>query len=345
MNTERFRIFVEALEELKGKTLRIPDTRSLYDPEEIAFEYLFHLISTLVMQPYYLTKDISELQEMCEFNETSGYLLPLAVERFLGCDFKELANPSLDICDNQQSHNRLFPWFRMIKKNGMFDWNKAFGKKENEGLTYNMIIIHLRNAYDNWAYDKWVIKNQTLFIRFTLKKRRRTRWKQKMLRRYMWDGFKTKLSVSEGRKIMKMNTENFKILVEALEALPENIKNNEVDWSRLTPTTEDPRDFTGLISIVAEDINELKKLYRFQVYHSAGWEDTLTTYLGVSIEVWAFRNQKVWGNDRGLSVNSYNEAWGKRDNETLICNDIIIHLRSAYDRWIKCLETKGENDE
>jgi hypothetical protein len=43
---------------------------------------------------------------MCEFNEISGYLLPLAVERFLGCDFKELANPSLDICDNQQSHNR-----------------------------------------------------------------------------------------------------------------------------------------------------------------------------------------------------------------------------------------------
>jgi hypothetical protein len=37
------------------------------------------------MQPYYLTKDISELQEMCEFNEISGYLLPLAVERFLGC--------------------------------------------------------------------------------------------------------------------------------------------------------------------------------------------------------------------------------------------------------------------
>jgi hypothetical protein len=31
------------------------------------------------------------------------------------------------------------------------------------------------------------------------------------------------------RKMMdKMNTENFKILVEALEALPEEIKNNEV---------------------------------------------------------------------------------------------------------------------
>jgi hypothetical protein len=133
MNTENFRKLVEALEELKGKTLRIPDTRSLYDPEEIAFEYLFHLISTLVMQPYYLTKDISELQEMCEFNEISGYLLPLAVERFLGCDFKELANPSLDICDNQQSHNRLFPWFRMIKKMVCLTGIKHLEKKKMRG--------------------------------------------------------------------------------------------------------------------------------------------------------------------------------------------------------------------
>ena len=182
MNTENFRKLVDELDGW-GKLDFIhwwkPSDDGLYDPEEIAFKRLFYLINILVCQPDWSTKYISELQEMCKFNEHSETLLPLAVERFLGCDFKELANPSLDICDNQQSPN-------------MFDWNKAFGKKENEELTYNMIIIHLRNAYDKWAYDKWVIKNQTLFIRFTLKKRRKTRWAQKMLRCYMWDGFKTK---------------------------------------------------------------------------------------------------------------------------------------------------------
>jgi hypothetical protein len=41
---------------------------------------------------------------------------------------------------------------------------------------------------------------------------------------------RTVLSMLLWRKMMdKMNTNNFKILVEALEALPDDIKNNEVD--------------------------------------------------------------------------------------------------------------------
>jgi hypothetical protein len=42
----------------------------------------------------------------------------------------------------------------------------------------------------------------------------------------------------------------------------------------------------------------------------------------------------LWENPRGISVYSFNEAWGKKENETLTHNDIIIHLRKAFDNWI-----------
>jgi hypothetical protein len=57
-----------------------------------------------------------------------------------------------------------------------------------------------------------------------------------------------------------MNTGRFKTLVEALEALPDHIKNNRVDMSSLqNPACGTPGCFAGLISIVANDIPELKK--------------------------------------------------------------------------------------
>jgi hypothetical protein len=52
-----------------------------------------------------------------------------------------------------------------------------------------------------------------------------------------------------------MNTNNFKIFVEALEALPEEIKNNKVDMrSNFEPICGTAGCFAGLISIVANDI-------------------------------------------------------------------------------------------
>jgi hypothetical protein len=39
-------------------------------------------------------------------------------------------------------------------------------------------------------------------------------------------------------------------------------------------------------------------------------------------------------NTCGLSVYAFNDAWGKKDNEKLIHNDIILHLRKALDNWI-----------
>jgi hypothetical protein len=50
--------------------------------------------------------------------------------------------------------------------------------------------------------------------------------------------------------IITMNTNNFKIFVEALEALPDEIKNNEVDMnSTLKPACGTPGCFGGLISV------------------------------------------------------------------------------------------------
>jgi hypothetical protein len=39
-------------------------------------------------------------------------------------------------------------------------------------------------------------------------------------------------------------------------------------------------------------------------------------------------------NKNGISVYSYNKAWGKKEDEILTHNDIIIHLRKAFDNWI-----------
>jgi hypothetical protein len=47
----------------------------------------------------------------------------------------------------------------------------------------------------------------------------------------------------------------------------------------------------------------------------------------------------------GVNAYVYNEAWGKGAEETLIHNDIIIHLMNAYDNWINYLERKEENYE
>jgi hypothetical protein len=132
-----------------------------------------------------------------------------------------------------------------------------------------------------------------------------------------------------------MNTNNFKIFVEALEALPEEIKNNKVDMrSNFEPICGTAGCFAGLISIVANDIPELKKHYTSSIYTFSNWGIALQDFLGIGLEVWAWENPTIWENTRGISVYSFNEAWGKSEDETLIHNDIIIHLRKALNNWI-----------
>ena len=142
-----------------------------------------------------------------------------------------------------------------------------------------------------------------------------------------------------GIKVMK--TEKFKIFVEALEALPDEIKNNEVDMrSNFEPVCGTAGCFAGLISIVANDIPELKNNYSPRDYSPinysfSDWAMALKDFLGVGLDIWAWENPTIWENTRGLSVYAFNEAWGKKEDEKLIHNDIILHLRKALDNLIK----------
>jgi hypothetical protein len=132
-----------------------------------------------------------------------------------------------------------------------------------------------------------------------------------------------------------MNTNNFKILVEALEALPDEIKNNKVDMmSTAQPQCGTPGCFAGLISIVANDISKLEKCYHFYEYDFEMWENALNNFLECSFVEWAKDNPNIWNNKFGFHIFIKNKAWGKKENETLTHNDIIIHLRKALNKWI-----------
>jgi phosphoglucomutase len=79
-----------------------------------------------------------------------------------------------------------------------------------------------------------------------------------------------------------MNTHNFKIFVEALEALPASIKGDEVNiGSFLKPDhmCGTVGCFAGLISIVADDIPELKQACKGKFYNSCEWQYALDRYL------------------------------------------------------------------
>ena len=132
-----------------------------------------------------------------------------------------------------------------------------------------------------------------------------------------------------------MNTNNFKILVEALEALPEEIKNNQVDMkSVLEPICGTPGCFAGLISIVANDIPKLKQAYKGEDYHYTDWEAALNIFLECTFREWAYDNWEIWGNSKGMGVFSCSLSFGVEIYDALTHNMIIIHLRKAFDKWI-----------
>ena len=151
-----------------------------------------------------------------------------------------------------------------------------------------------------------------------------------------------------------MNTERFKTLVEALEALPDHIKNNRVDMSSLqNPVCGTPGCFAGLISIVANDIPELKGLYKLgDDYSYEFWAKATGDYLecnlnldwrlGVlsSFEAWAVEHPAVWGNVHGSSIFSSACAYDGDIEDKLTHNEIIIYLRGVYERWVEFLKQK-----
>ena len=155
-----------------------------------------------------------------------------------------------------------------------------------------------------------------------------------------------------------MNTSNFKTFVEALEALPASIKSYTVDMKSLKdPACGGVGCFAGLISIVAEDIPELKAAYDYNGYCVYEWRYALDTFLydslaGYTLEQWAKYYPRVWGNVHGASMYCMYEAFGVEvfyepggygtrpvPLKPLTHYGIIVHIRKAYDRWIKLMET------
>jgi hypothetical protein len=155
-----------------------------------------------------------------------------------------------------------------------------------------------------------------------------------------------------------MNTNNFKTFVEALESLPASIKADEVDMKSIKdPKCGNNGCFAGLISIVAEDIPELKGLYDYNAYSVSEWRHVLDIFLhdslaGYSFEEWAKYYPRVWGNVHGASMYCMYEAFGVEvfyepggfgttpvPLKPLTHYGIIVHIRKAYDRWIKLTET------
>jgi hypothetical protein len=147
-----------------------------------------------------------------------------------------------------------------------------------------------------------------------------------------------------------MNTNNFKIFIEALEALPQDIKDRQVainDFEHFynKPTAKiRTNDFGGLIYITSKDIKGLPQLYKKTRkeldactggYCSTIWIWTLGEFLDTSFPGWAHENKIIWGNNFGAYVGQYNRAFGKKEDETLTNNDIIIYLRGVFERHIK----------
>ena len=134
----------------------------------------------------------------------------------------------------------------------------------------------------------------------------------------------------------EINTNNFKTLIEALEALPEGIRSNRVNMSR---AHEPVRCFADLISIVANDIPELRDVYApKRIYSFQKWGDALNEYLKVNFRKWAQVNPEIWGNEDGWYMFSSINAFGKGNGGVLTYDDIIVFLRRVYERerWVVC---------
>jgi hypothetical protein len=139
-----------------------------------------------------------------------------------------------------------------------------------------------------------------------------------------------------------MNTKNFRKLIKRLEGLPQEVKNREVNMlSVREPTPDTSSDFVGLISLAGKEIPEMIKLYSPETeYNCSRWVLVLDDYLECDFAKWANRHPKVWGNHAGYGIYTLSCAFGK--SGTLINEDIILHMRKAYNKWVKLEKGKTE---
>ena len=118
---------------------------------------------------------------------------------------------------------------------------------------------------------------------------------------------------------IEISVERFKTLVEALEALPEDIKGDSANMVI--------RGLTSLISNVANDIPELKKYF-----FATNWQWAICDFLECNFSRWAEYNPKIWGNAYGWHIFNSSKAFGKNHGDALTHDEIIIHLRDVCNR-------------
>ena len=152
-----------------------------------------------------------------------------------------------------------------------------------------------------------------------------------------------------------MNTNNFRILVEGLESFSkedrdckeqeiiaaERLKDGRITTDMLSDISA---EFSDVLFIVAEYIPEFKEMYEGRADFCYGefeiWINTLNEFLECDFIQWTRDYAGVWGNESGYLMHYSNEAFSKSDDkELLTIDDIIFHIRKAYDRWIKLMET------
>ncbi len=144
----------------------------------------------------------------------------------------------------------------------------------------------------------------------------------------------------------------------ALNALPDEIKNNLVNMGSLDdPTCGAPGCHAGLISLAAVELQELRECYNkicemqsiynegyprdFTEYSYTYWADALSLYLGFPFDKieytyygltrWARDNPYFWGNLDGLGMFSSSKAFGQ-DKDNFPHSVIIDHFTVMSDR-------------
>ena len=119
-----------------------------------------------------------------------------------------------------------------------------------------------------------------------------------------------------------MNKYRFEILISALDALPDDIKDSKIGKS----TNIRRSRFPELVSIVADDIQELSEIYiklkkRYADYKDDDelWMLALGNFLGFSFSYWS----------------STNITFSNKEYEPLTNIGIIRQLRGMYRRYVK----------
>jgi hypothetical protein len=154
-----------------------------------------------------------------------------------------------------------------------------------------------------------------------------------------------------------MNKDKLKELVNALDALSDDVKDMQVYMRSISKPSDDTCGcHAGLISIVAQELPELQEIYepiyskecdfrgqeRENHYIFYVWNSALAIFLGFKheyeldmwdeknpIKIWAEDNPEIWGNNFGGEIFSSQSAFNNDLDKALAHRDIIEHWKQV----------------